>query len=310
MKNRNRIIIPGILTHCYQRTLDGALLFYNFIDHLVHFTITCIVASSYDVKVLAFCQMPDHLHGGFVSNNRQSLSAFMRDSTMWYAKYGQAPQLKKREVFVKNFGSAIKMGDKKARTNIIYIGNNPVERHLVEKAEDYQWNYLAYAVSDHPFSKPLVVREASRQMQNAIEVVKGRHSDRKPLSYTTLKRLFSKLDSQEKKQLIDYIVTTYSVIDYAATIRFFDSYEDMIGAMHYNTGSEYDINEVFVGRSDACYSEIAFWLRNHLNLKDIHDVFLIPDEQRSNIMFEIHRSTGVKLEQIAKFLRLTLAKVV
>lgn len=228
---------------------------------------------------------------------------------MWYAKYGQAPQIRKREIFVKNFGSAIKKGDKKARTNIIYIGNNPVERHLVEKAEDYQWNYLAYAVSPNPFSKPLVIRKASCEMKKAIEVIKGMHREDQPLSYTLLKRLFSKLDSQERKQLIDFIVTTYSVIDYAAASRFFDSYEDMIGAMHYNTGSEYDINEVFIGRSDACYADIASWLRSRLNLKDIHDVFLLSEEKRTDLIFEIHKSTGASLEQIAKFLRLTITKV-
>ena len=309
MKTRKRIIISGILNHCYQKTLNGALLFYNYIDHLVHFTIVCIVAARYDVAVLSFCQMPDHIHGGYIASDKKSLSAFMRDSTMWYAKYGQAPQIRKREIFVKNFGSAIKKGDKKARTNIIYIGNNPVERHLVEKAEDYQWNYLAYAVSPNPFSKPLVIRKASCEMKKAIEVIKGMHREDQPLSYTLLKRLFSKLDSQERKQLIDFIVTTYSVIDYAAASRFFDSYEDMIGAMHYNTGSEYDINEVFIGRSDACYADIASWLRSRLNLKDIHDVFLLSEEKRTDLIFEIHKSIGASLEQIAKFLRLTITKV-
>jgi hypothetical protein len=202
----------------------------------------------------------------------------------------------------------MKVGDKKARTNLVYIGNNAVERHLVRYAEDYKWNYLAFAKSSHPFSDELILRRASCSMKKAIEEVKATHNRNQPLSYNLLRRLFSNLDERESNQLEDYIINTYSVIDYEAAIRFFDSYEDMIGAMHYNTGSEYDINEIFVGRSDACYPEITSWLKRNLHLNDIHDVFLLPDEDRTDLMFDIHKELGVDPRQIAKYLRLKTKK--
>lgn len=232
----------------------------------------------------------------------------MRDLSMWYAKYGQDFQCRSGELFSRHYGSAVKVGDKKARTTLIYIGNNPVERRLVIRAELYKWNYLAYAISDHPFSEPLVIRKASIAMKKAISEVKGMHNVSKPLSYALLKRLFSKLSKTEKLQLIDYIITTYSVIDYDSAICFFDHYEDMIGAMHYNTGSEYDINEEFTGRSDMCYSDIASWLRSNLKLNDIHDVFRLSEESRADLLFEIHKGTGADPIQIAKFLRLNIIK--
>ena len=306
MKSRRRPFIAGILSHYYQRTKEGFLLFYNSLDYLVHFTTMCILAERYNIKVLSFCQMPDHTHGGYISDDKRRAASFMRDLSMWYAKYGQAPQCRNGELFSRHYGSAVKYGDKKARTNFIYIGNNPVERRLVQKAEEYRWNYLAYAVSDHPFSEKLVVRKASYAMKQAMAEVKSTHDMDRPLSYILLRRLFKPLNGKEQNQLIDYIITTYSVIDYAAAIRFFDSYQDMIGAMHYNTGSEYDINEVFTGRSDACYAEIADWLTVNLRLKDIHDVFLMPDEKRTNLLFDIHKATGAPPAQIAKFLRLLL----
>ena len=308
MRSRRRPFRSGIFTHIYQRTKDGFLLFYNFIDNLVHFTTMCVLAERYDIEVLSFCQMPDHIHGGYISESRKKQADFMRDLSMWYAKYGQASPCRGGEIFTRNYGSAPKLGAKKARTTIIYIGNNPVERQLVRRAEEFRWNYLAYANSGHPFSEPLVIRKASKAMTLAISEVKGTHAARKPLSYSLLKRLFSKLDAREKQQLIDYIITTYSVINYDAAIRFFDSYEDMIGAMHFNTGSEYDINEVFTGRSDTCYADIARWLKSSLNLDDIHDVFLFSEEIRTDLLFDIHKATGADPKQIAKFLRLKITQ--
>lgn len=304
MSTKVRTFYSGILIHCYQRMKEGYLQFYNFIDYLVYFTILCTLAQKYGIQVLSFCQMPDHTHGAFVASRLRDLSRFMGELSRYYCRYGQAPPCRGGRLFKCHYGSAVKYGDKKARTTIIYIGNNPVERRLVKRAEEYQWNYLAYAQSDHPFSEPLIVSKASVNLKRAMSEVSFNHNSGKPLSYIMMKRLFSKLEAKEKQQLTDYIVTTYSVINYDAATRFFDSYEDMIGAMHYNTGSEYDINEVFTGRSDACYADIARWLKSSLHLDDIHNVFSISEEGRTNLLFDIHKATGADPKQIAKFLRL------
>ncbi|MBO4670699.1 MAG: transposase [Bacteroidales bacterium] len=306
MSTKVRSFYSDILIHCYQRMKDGYLQFYNFIDYLVYFSILCTLAPRFGIKILSLCQMPDHTHGAFKAYRSKDLAKCMGELSRYYSRYGQAYPCRGGRLFTCRYGSAVKYGDKKARTNFIYIGNNPVERRLVQKAEEYRWNYLAYAVSDHPFSEKLVVRKASYAMKQAMAEVKSTHDMDRPLSYILLRRLFKPLNGKEQNQLIDYIITTYSVIDYAAAIRFFDSYQDMIGAMHYNTGSEYDINEVFTGRSDACYAEIANWLTVNLRLKDIHDVFLMPDEKRTNLLFDIHKATGAPPAQIAKFLRLLL----
>ena len=308
MATKPRAFYSGILIHCYQRMRDGYLQFYDFIDYLVYFTLICTLAPRYGVHVLALCQMPDHTHGAFDASRLNKLATCMGELSRYYSRYGQAPPCRGGRLFTCRYGSAVKFGDKKARTNLVYIGNNPVERRLVKRAEEYQWNYLAYAKSDNPFSEPIIVRHATLAMKQGLAEVRAAHNGDRPLSYAMLKRLFSKLSSKEQQQLIDYIITTYSVIDYNAAIRFFDSYEDMTGAMHYNTGSEYDINEVFVGRSDTCYAKIAEWLKTNLHLDDIHDVFLMPDDDRCNLLFDVHKATGADPVQIGKFLRLKVEK--
>ena len=304
MSTDKRRFRSGTLTHCYQNTKNGFLLFYSKTDYLVYFTIVCMKALQHKIRVLSICQMPDHTHGGYIAERLAALSSFMRDVTSLFARIGQSAQCRRGELFNTHYGSAPKTDAKKVRTTLVYIGNNPVERQLVSKAEDYQWNYLAYAKSSHPFSEELVIRRASFAMRKAISEVKGNRARNRPLSYSTIQRLFATLDKKESLQLVDLIVSTYSVIDFEAASGFFDGYDDMIGAMHYNTGSEYDIKEVKVGRSDLCYGRICTWLMKNLHLSDIHDVFLLSESERTDLLFDINKELGIPIEQVAKYLRL------
>lgn len=303
---KNRRFLSGILNHCYQNTVNGFLLFYSVSEHLVYFTNFCIYAVRHGIRVLSLCQMPDHIHTGIIASRPEDLSAFIRDVSTAYAKSDAVLCRRKGDLFNHPFGSAPKPGAKKGRTNLIYIGNNPVERQLCSKASDYRWNYLAYGKSDHPFSEKLIVRKSSWAMKKAIKVVKDEHRRGFALSYSMLKRLFGELDSVEKQQLVDYIIATYSVIDYDYAARFFNGFDTMIQAMAYNTGSEYDFNEAFVGRSDACYVRISKWLTDKLSLDDIHEVFSLSEGERTDLLMEIHEELGLDIRQIAKFLRLKI----
>ena len=162
MKGQNRKCYRGVLNHCYQRTVNGEVLFYTKADYLVFFTIFCITAAHHPVRVLKLCQMPDHIHASVVVDRRRDLSAFVHDYTTCFARENNRTCHRTGPLFQSPFGSVPKPGEKKTRSNLIYVDNNPVERLLSERAEDYQWNYIAYAVSDHPFSEPFRPSAASK----------------------------------------------------------------------------------------------------------------------------------------------------
>ena len=265
-----------------------------------------IYAAREGIRVLSLCQVPDHVHFGVTANASRDLSSFVRDVSVAYARSDAIQCRRTGPLFNRSFGSAPKQGAKKGRTNLIYIGNNPVERQLCSKAPEYRWNYLAYGQSDHPFSEKLVVRKASWTMRKALKEIKGTYRRGQPLSYPLLQRLFGRLGQKERLQLIDFIITTYSVIDYDYSAKFFDGYGRMIQAMEVSTGSEYDINEVFVGRSDACYAQITKWLMKKLRLTDSHEVFPLPESDRTRLMMEAYRELGGNIWQLAKFFRLVI----
>lgn len=262
-----------------------------------------MTARKHDVQVLSLCQMPDHIHDVLRSKNVKEMSAFVGDFTRTFARVHNETCHRKGALFESPYGSAPKRGDKRARTTLIYVGNNPPERRICKTAEEYRWGYLAYAQSDHPFSEKLIIRKASSALQKAVTEVKRTFKDGKPLSYAQLKRLFSPLEFREKQQLTDFIITTYNVIDYTEAIRFFGSYENMLTAMHSNTGSEYDLNERFIGKDDSHYGKMSRILQEQLELNDIHDVLAFSPEEKAMAFQLLRRETFAMDEQIAAFLR-------
>lgn len=304
---KSRFFAKDILTHCYQRTSDNGVLFYSYGDCLEFFTLYCVLARKYNIRVSALCLMPNHVHDAVSARRKKELTCFKRDlNTQFSKKYnkrcGTAGSLLESP-----YGSAVKYGPKKARTTIIYIANNPVERQLCSMAEQYRWNFVAYAASTHPFSEELVIRKARWSLQLAVNEVKQQYNKGLPLNYAMLQRLFVKLNKKECQQLVDYIISTYNVIDYSGVLKLFDdSMESMLMAFHSTTGSEYDINEPFLGKTDKPYAAMSKILLSEAHLKDIHDFLSWSPARKYELFLLIRQHTDVMGEQIAQYLHLKM----
>ena len=79
----------------------------------------------------------------------------------------------------------------------------------------------------------------------------------------------------------------------------------MLQAIHANTGGEYDLNEVFVGRSDACYPEMAAILAKKYPDRDIHFFLSLPEGERRLLFYFLRGKSGAYPTQVAKFLHLS-----
>ena len=303
---KSRRFFKDILNHCYQRSADGCVLFYTARDHLVYFTNYCVLARKYGVQVLSLCQMPDHIHDAVVAKRLKDLVGFKRELNSCFAKMYNAQARISGPVFETPFGSAPKQSAKKARTNLIYIANNPVERQLVSAAENYRWNYLAYAITSHPFSEPLVIRRASKAMRLAVRMVKAQFQAGLPMNYTLINSITRELAPYELSQFTDFVISTYNVIDYPAAIRFFDDYASMLKSIHSNTGSEYDLNEVFIGKSDKPYAQMTQILMDECGFDDIHQILSLDNDGKTELFNILRKQTYVMGAQIARFLHMPL----
>ena len=306
MNTKKRFVPTDVLIHCYQRTVNGFLIFYSISDYLVFFTILCTTAKKYMVRILSVCLMVDHIHLLIIEERKGDLSNFVRDYSKTFSFYHNRTCHHTGAFFESPFGSAPKFGDKKVRTNLVYVGNNAPERHLCQKAEDYRWNFLAYAANDHPFSERLFLDKASHALRSIRRRILSLYNKNLPLSYDFLQASFSSLDRKEKEQLADWIVKTYNVIDYASAIRYFKSYEDMLTAMHANIGSEHDIKEVFTGKSDAHYARMTAILLKEERFQDIHDMLALDIKEKFKLFLLLHSKTDALPQQIAAYLRMPI----
>lgn len=303
-----RRFLPGEVNHIYQRSISGYNIFYEIEDYLVYYTIFSVLSIRYDITVYGLCLMIDHLHSLCSAAEKSSLSRFLSAVTMRFVKAYQREHMTCGPMFSERFGSAPKLGLKRLRTAIAYLYNNPVERYLCRFAQDYRWNFLAYGNSDCPFSEELVVRKSSSYLQKSLKEVDGSFRRGEILGYTLLRRLFTKLDTKEKSQLIDYIIKKYSVIRYDILVtKCYDGYDNMLIAINSNAGSEYDINECRWGKSDAEYRELYRFVYK-LGYRSAGDILSLDVETKIRLHNDMARLTRATSQQICKFLHLSIVK--
>ena len=301
---RRRRFLEDEVHHIYQRTINRFNIFYDLEDYLVYYTIFSIAARQYEVTILGLCLMFDHIHMLIKSDARVRMSEFVRQVTCMFAREQNNEVGRKGSLFQARFGSAPKKGLKLLRTAIAYLFNNPVEKRLCSRAEEYRWNFLAYALSPHPFSDPLILGRASLSLKRAVKEVDLAESEDRHLRYVQLKRLLSKLDEREKMQLVDHIISIYKPFDYEEVIACYGSYEDMLTAINSNTGSEYDIKEERYRFSDMEYVRMAEILYTTEGIKELRKVTCLEMDQKMRLAELLSRRLSCGNLPIAKFLHI------
>lgn len=301
---RRRRFLEDEVHHIYQRTINRFNIFYDLEDYLVYYTIFSIAARQYEVTILGLCLMFDHIHMLIKSDARVRMSEFVRQVTCMFAREQNNEVGRKGSLFQARFGSAPKKGLKLLRTAIAYLFNNPVEKRLCSRAEEYRWNFLAYALSPHPFSDPLILGRASLSLKRAVKEVDLAESEDRHLRYVQLKRLLSKLDEREKMQLVDHIISIYKPFDYEEVIACYGSYEDMLTAINSNTGSEYDIKEDRYRFSDIEYIRMGEILYTTEGIKELRNVTCLEMDQKMRLAELLSRRLSCGNLPIAKFLHI------
>lgn len=308
MRKRRRFY-DGKMNHVYQRTEGWVNIFYCNADYLVYYTIFAVCAKAAEIQVLMLCLMYDHTHSLARAENIRELSAFIDRSASWFVKEYNHQVGRKGKLLHKNFGSAPKWSDKDVRSAINYVGNNPVEKGLCSKAEEYRWNFLAYAVSDHPFSDKYVPREASKHLRSAIKEAKEMADQNLPLKYVHLKRMMKKLSRKELEQFIDQVIIMYLPFDFNEAISYFGSYEAMIDAMHHNTGSEHDIKEHNDRASHIVFKDVLAYLGDTTPSNEIRKITVLSESDKCQLARKIRSLFPISEWQICKFLHMSSEKV-
>lgn len=300
---RRMIYQRGAIGHIYQRAQSGFVVFYNQKDSLVYFTFFSLLAVKHKIKVLGLCLMYNHIHALVEADGHEVIAGFIQELCSKFSKAYNTRYSLKGSLFT-NFGLSNKHSDKQIRTALAYLYNNPVEDRICARAEEWHWNFLAYADSDHPYSKKLVLRKAAERVRTAVAKVRMLHGHKRPLTYDLLDALLDSLSLSEKKQLSDFIVHEYSIIDFGRTISFYGSYGKMTAAFSSNTGSEYDISEPRDSFSGYDYKKMTYFVTEGNRFPNITDILRLPSDERTGYLDILVTSCGVSREHARKFLRI------
>ena len=249
--------------------------------------------------------MFDHVHFLAITENSQELSGFVDRFASWHVHEYNRNINRRGKLYHKNFGSAPKWNDKDIRSAINYVGNNPVEKKLCNRAEEYRWNFLAYAISKNPFSEEYIANKASKKLRNVIREAKEMAEQNLPLKYVHLRRMMKGLSSKERQQFVDQVITMYLPFDYQTLIGYFGSYGLMIEAMNSNTGSEFDINEPKDASSHTIFRDMIEYLGKIIAPIDIGKITTLPEQEKNLLAVELKKRFKIGDWQLRKFLHIT-----
>ena len=290
--------------HVYQITADRGICFYTAADCLVWFTLMCVLARRYRIKILCVCLMLNHYHIQLQAPSARALSAFMRDLTALFARkynkqYGLSGSLVGGQ-----FRNAGKQKEQRIRENYYYICNNPVEKKAVKRAELYRWNFLAYMETSNPFSDNIRPEEYSETLEQVLAAVRTRNKAGRPVDYLFFNGLYRRLSEREKRQAVDYIITEYNVIDYDTVKRKLGNYEQICEALSMVSGAEHDLKEEYVTEDYRHYYRmIRLALREGYDLTKMRLKGLPLSEQcRLANLFQCE--VGASRTEISKFLHI------
>lgn len=293
--------------HIYQRSVNGYNLFYDQEDFIVFYTIVSVLSKVYNVEILEMCLMIDHVHLLISADTLDDISAFIRHYTSVFVLESNRDIGRKGALFHKSYGSAPKKGSKKIRSAIVYIGNNPVEKKLCARAEQYRWNFLAYLDDDNPFSKPIPYDSRCVSLRKAMKEVKMMISSNKYLTHGQVRRLKEGLSENERDYLVDYMISRYNPINKAALLSYYEGISEMLYAMSSTAGNDFDINEVYYSGTDSIYFDMISIVQRDFQIIPVRSVVVLPIERKIIIARWFMNKTSASKIQISKFLHLDRA---
>ena len=298
---KNKFYREGAFHHLYIKAKNGNVLFYRVEDYLFLYTLASVLCKKHNVIIELFCIMFNHFHGSVKALTQGIFRAFLRDlSSLFTVGYNEEYHL--TGSLLMPCGYVPKTSEKYHKTCLIYIANNPSTGRLVKSVMDYKWGLIPYFFSDHPFSDKLVKRNARFAMRQALSIVDGCRRRGQYLNYTTLGRLFKKLNSTEKAQIVDYIIIKYFFLDKRSFFSHFESKEKALLAMDSSAGSEHDIYEPWEDYS-VYLKMIRTTLTSGLDYKKFR--FLqMPADQLNALRRKLSRLSGATNKHIERFLHL------
>ena len=268
--------------HIYHRSRDKGVIFYNLNDRIVYYTLAATSARKYNIVVSASSLMFTHLHQSIEASTRESMIQYLRSTDSSFVRLYNSHYGLTGKLFDRDPGHSPKFTLKEKKSNLIYVFNNHVEKGLCKYAREERWSFFAYAFSNNPFSKEIDLKNASKALIKVLRLVDRRVRKNKALDYGDLDRILPILNSDEKEQFVDYVISRYAWVDFSRAASRFESLEAMELAINSTTGAEYEIREDYYKEKDTGYVDLNSFSRKYGFAGRI--LTLTPEEKMNYIL--------------------------
>lgn len=145
MPRPRRAAEGGLIYHALNRANARSAIFDDDGDYAAFERVLALAVARFDMRLLAYCVMPNHFHLLLWPREDGDLSRFMRWLTVthtqrWHAHHGTAGT---GHLYQGRFKSFPVQSDEHFLTVCRYVERNALRANLVERAEDWGWGSLA-----------------------------------------------------------------------------------------------------------------------------------------------------------------------
>ena len=145
MPRPRRAAEGGLIYHALNRANARLAIFDNDDDYAAFERVLHQAVARFDMRLLAYCLMPNHFHLLLWPREDGDLSTFMRWLTMthtqrWHAHHGTAGT---GHLYQGRYKSFPVQSDEHFLTVCRYVERNALRANLVERAEQWKWGSLS-----------------------------------------------------------------------------------------------------------------------------------------------------------------------
>jgi putative transposase len=134
-----RVVVPGLPHHVTQRGNGRARTFFGDDDYALYRDLLATHCAAAEVKVWAWCLMPNHVHLILVPSDADGLRRALSRVHRAYAGVVQARRKRSGHFWQGRFG-AVAMDEAHLAAALRYVSLNPVRARLVARAQDWTWS--------------------------------------------------------------------------------------------------------------------------------------------------------------------------
>ena len=139
MARMTRVVVPGFPHHVIQRGNRRQKVFFNDDDYVQYLKFLDKYSSIFNLDILCYCLMPNHIHLIATPNNNAGLAQAIGETHRNYTRFINFREQWRGYLWQGRFSSYV-LDERYLLSAVRYILLNPVKSKLVTRPWDYKWS--------------------------------------------------------------------------------------------------------------------------------------------------------------------------